>query len=237
MMQKQWRALVQFGFRLLYNELAWTYDAVSWVVSLGQWRRWQQASLPHVSGERVLELGHGPGHMLRALAERGQQPVGLDLSPAMGRQARRRLAARGLAIPLVRGRVQALPFAAGAFDTVLATFPTEYIVDPATLTAVKRVLKRNGRFVIVPGAQLTGSNPLSKGLEWLYAITGQRQRRRSGSKEITEETAIWQRFQPAFAAAGFELAAHRQTFTRSVVLVLVATAVSPDRKTKHDKSR
>ncbi|MCB9446672.1 MAG: class I SAM-dependent methyltransferase, partial [Ardenticatenaceae bacterium] len=49
-----WKKLIRFGFRLLYNELAWTYDAVSWLVSLGDWRSWQQAALPFVLGPDVL---------------------------------------------------------------------------------------------------------------------------------------------------------------------------------------
>ncbi len=120
-----WQKLVRFGFRLLYHELAWTYDVVSWVVSLGEWRRWQRAALPYVQGPRVLEIGHGPGHMLLALQMKGCRVMGLDLSPQMGRLARK----RAPSVPLVRGRVQDLPYAEGSFDTVLATFPTEYVVD------------------------------------------------------------------------------------------------------------
>ena len=80
MIRKRWQQLVRFGFRLLYNEMAWTYDMVSWSVSLGEWRLWQQAALPFVSGETVLEIGHGPGHMLLALQNMGVAVTGLDLS-------------------------------------------------------------------------------------------------------------------------------------------------------------
>ena len=69
-----------FFFRQLYNELACTYDLVAWVVSLGQWKAWGRTAIPHLPGKRVLELGHGPGHLLVAMAERGLTPVGLDLS-------------------------------------------------------------------------------------------------------------------------------------------------------------
>ena len=70
-MSDVWQKLVSFGFRLLYNELAWTYDLVSWVVSLGHWRKWQTAVLDYVQGPAVLEIAHGPGHMLPLLHERG----------------------------------------------------------------------------------------------------------------------------------------------------------------------
>ena len=79
MLMKLWFTLVGFGFRLLYNEFAWTYDGVSWLVSLGDWRRWQVAALPFIVGRDVLEIGHGPGHMLLALQNAGFAVVGLDL--------------------------------------------------------------------------------------------------------------------------------------------------------------
>jgi SAM-dependent methyltransferase len=128
-----WNSLIRFGFRLLYYELAWTYDLVSWLVSLGDWRAWQRAALPFVGGRDVLEIGHGTGHMLLALQNARFTGVGLDLSPHMGRQAQKRTQRT---VPLVRGRVQELPFATAVFDTVLSTFPTEYVVDPVTLAAV-----------------------------------------------------------------------------------------------------
>src|SRR5512144_2064080 len=109
-------SLLRFGFRLLYNELAWTYDFVSWSVSMGQWRAWQRTALPYLYGGRVLEVGHGTGNMLLDLLSLGFTPVGLDLSRGMGRIARRKLrrvsgtrAPAAPLAPLVRGRVEALP--------------------------------------------------------------------------------------------------------------------------------
>ena len=73
-------------FHLLYNQMAWTYDLVSWTVSVGQWRSWQRASLPYLRGRRILEVAHGTGNLLLDLVSLGFQPVGLDLSPTMGRR-------------------------------------------------------------------------------------------------------------------------------------------------------
>jgi ubiquinone/menaquinone biosynthesis C-methylase UbiE len=165
---------VRFGFRLLYNELAWTYDFVAWVVSFGQWKAWGRTTIPHLRGKRVLELAHGPGHLLVAMAERGLSPVGLDLSPAMSRQARQRLLkSDGPTIPLVRARAQALPFRDGCFDSAVATFPSEYIMAWETLCGVARVLKPEGRLVVAGGVLLSGWDPLSRFIWWLYRITGQ----------------------------------------------------------------
>jgi len=151
-----WKSLVRFAFRLLYNELAWTYDFVAWCVSLGKWKAWGRTSIRHLRGQRILELAHGPGHLLISLRLAGYHPIGIDLSPAMSRQATRRVRRLGLNIPLVRCRAQALPFRSEAFDSALATFPTEYIVDPATLQETARVTKRDGRLVIVAAATLGG---------------------------------------------------------------------------------
>jgi hypothetical protein len=46
-----WWRLVRFGFRLLYNEFAFSYDLVSKVVSLGAWRCWQQSALKHLNDD------------------------------------------------------------------------------------------------------------------------------------------------------------------------------------------
>lgn len=131
----------------LYDELAGSYDPVSWLVSLGAWDEWRQLALDETQG-RVLELGYGTGALLAALAARGHFVVGLELSPAMQRTAARRFA-RGQAPPQVRARAQQMPLAAASFDTVAATFPAPYILAGATLAECQRVLKPGGRLVVV----------------------------------------------------------------------------------------
>jgi ubiquinone/menaquinone biosynthesis C-methylase UbiE len=172
-----WWRIVRFGFHLLYNQLAWTYDLVSWSVSLGHWRRWQRASIPYLEADSrslILELAYGTGDLQIDLAHAGLYAVGLDLSPYMCRIARRKLLRRGLTPQLVRGSAMALPFPSGCFDAVVSTFPTEFIIRPETLHEVYRVLKIGGRLVVVPNGVLTLGTPVSRFLEWLYQITGQR---------------------------------------------------------------
>jgi ubiquinone/menaquinone biosynthesis C-methylase UbiE len=219
MRKKAWQQLIWLSFQLLYNELAWSYDAVSWVVSLGQWRAWQFAGLPFVAGKRVLELGHGPGHVLLALAHAGYHVIGVDLSPFMGRIARRRLQRAGYRPILVRADARQLPFNSG-FDSIVATFPTNFIIQPDTLAAVQRLLKAGGRLVIVPEAQLSSSGPISRFIEWLYTITGQRQAVDSGSSrpsrlETRPITTI-------LSEAGFSPVTHTVSLRGSTVIVIVA---------------
>lgn len=168
-----WHRFLRLFFHLLYNELAWTYDAVAWVVSLGRWRSWGRTTLPHLRGSRVLELGHGPGHLLVALEERDFAPVGVDRSASMGRQAGARLLQAGVRAPLVRARAQALPFQTASFDSVVATFPTDYAIDPRTLNEVRRLLKPAGRLVVAAAVRFEGEGLPARLLAWLYEVTGQ----------------------------------------------------------------
>ncbi len=173
------KALLGLFFRLLYGECAWAYDLVAWAVSWGQWWEWGQAVLPLLAGPRVLELAHGTGHLLMTLARRGVEPTGVDLSPHMGSIARRRLGRAGLRLPLVRARAQALPFRDGCFDGAVASFPSEFILDPVTWREAARVLRASsadqpaGRLVVAAGVQLDRRHPLWRVLAWLYRVTGE----------------------------------------------------------------
>jgi ubiquinone/menaquinone biosynthesis C-methylase UbiE len=167
------RTSLRLFFRLLYNEFAWAYDLVAWLASLGQWNAWGQTAIAHLSGERVLDLGHGPGHLLVALSRRGVSPVGLDLSPHMGRQAYRRVRRAGRTVPLLQGRAQALPFRAASLDSVVSAFPAEFIVDPSTVREVIRVLRPGGRLVVTASVRFEGRGLAARFLRGLYLATGQ----------------------------------------------------------------
>lgn len=177
MLKNAWWTLVRFGFRLLYNELAFTYDLVAWVAGLGRWHDWQRCALKHLNvspGARVLELAHGTGHLEIDLRRAGYRPTAIDLSRAMGRIAQARLMGWGWRPSLARAQAQALPFAAQRFDAVISTFPTEFIIDPATLAEVYRVLRPGGRLIVVFGGLLTVKNAAASALEAAYRVTGQR---------------------------------------------------------------
>jgi ubiquinone/menaquinone biosynthesis C-methylase UbiE len=166
-----YRKLVRWGFKRLYHEFAWTYDGVAWLVSVGLWRRWTAAALPFLQG-RVLELGFGPGHLQLALAAHPQHhAVGLDRSPQMAAQAARRLRRHGFTPQLIQGTALTLPFPAARFDTVLATFPAEYILAPETVAEIRRVLTPTGRLVIVDAAQLHTEGLYTRLIDLAYRLT------------------------------------------------------------------
>jgi ubiquinone/menaquinone biosynthesis C-methylase UbiE len=109
----------------------------------------------------------------------------------MGYLAFRHLRAAGIMAPgLVRGASQALPFAESSFDTLVSTFPSEYIFDARTLSEVRRVLDPQGRLVVLPAAW-----PGNRLLAWLFKVTGE------SPSEALE--AVKARMQIPFQKAGF----------------------------------
>lgn len=201
--------LLRIFFHLLYRSFAWAYDLVADAVSLGNWQRWVLSVLPEIKGPAVLELGHGPGHLLTALAAKNLSVFGLDRSPQMGCIAQHRLLHSGLQPVLCRSVAQRLPFASGAFQDVVATFPTEYIADPENLLEIKRLLAANGRLLVVPEARLTGQSLPHRFMAALFRITGQ--------------TGDWgTQLQATFKGIGFQVEKRSLRLEDSRVLLLIA---------------
>ena len=169
------RRFSRFAFHLLYYQLAWTYELVAWLVSFGQWANWRRTATLFLEEGPILELAYGTGGLLADMMADNLRPVGLDLSPHMARLARRRLLRQGATPRLVSGQAQHLPFSDASFANVIATFPTEFILDPVTLFSITRILQPNGRLVIVVMGYLKGPGPMRRFVEWLYHITGQRE--------------------------------------------------------------
>lgn len=205
--------LLRFFFYHFYHAFAWTYDLISWVVSVGRWRDWLLTALPYMGGPRVLELGHGPGHLQVALRQKGLVAFGLDESRQMGRLTLERLARIALPVALTRGHAQSLPFAVGCFDNVVATFPTNYIFEQRTLDEIFRVLRPGGRLVVVPMAWILGRGLLDRAAIWLFRVTGQ-------GGELTE--LLKERIQLPFKETGFRVRVEMVEKRLSTVLVIVA---------------
>ncbi len=159
-------------FQSLYYPLAPLYDRISYYGFLGQWPKWQQAVLPRIQGKRVLEVGCGTGTLLVTLLQRGYRASGVDASPAMLGQARRKLAKAGFEGRVIQAQAQRLPFPDDSFDTVVSTFPTDYILKLETLQEIQRVLYPGGRLVVVDTAILKPFNRRSRFLIWLYGLIG-----------------------------------------------------------------
>ncbi len=211
-----WLRLIRFGFHLLYNQFAFTYDLVSKVVSLGAWRCWQRAALRHLPPPNsgiVLEIAHGTGDLQLDLHAGGWRAIGLDLSASMGRIASAKLRSASAPCCLVRARSQRLPFPNSAFVAVISTFPSEFISAPETLREVYRVLRNDGVFVIVLGARFTSGGAARTGVEVLYRITGQNIDGLEGGDT---------RLRDAFARFGFDAQIVQESCPHSAAFVIVA---------------
>ncbi len=208
---------LRFFFWHFYHGFAWTYDFVAAVVSLGRWNDWVRGALPYVRGTRVLEIGHGPGHLQVELRRtRSLTVFGLDESPQMARLARRRLLdAACAALNLTRGIAQHLPFPSSAFDTVVSTFPAEYIFEEQTLSEIRRVLGEGGRFVLLPAAWIVGRKALDRLAAWLFRATDQAPRYPG---EVFAE-----RLRPQLEQAGFKLQFEIVDLRASQILIVVGT--------------
>lgn len=134
---------------LLYGPFAWAYDAIAWLVSFGYWGRWRLDSLAYIQPGSILEIGFGTGELLIALAERGYDVIGLELSAQMHRVTRGKLHRRKIIPKCIQGKTEAIPFRAGVFDTILSTFPSHYIFTEGSLREIRRVLRCGGRCVVV----------------------------------------------------------------------------------------
>jgi ubiquinone/menaquinone biosynthesis C-methylase UbiE len=103
-------------------------------------------------GERVLDVGSGPGYLVALIAEAvGPAGVvhGVDPSPAMNALAAARAGGRSW-VHLDEGDAVALPYPDGAFDVAVSTQVYEYVADiSGALRELRRVLRPGGRALIL----------------------------------------------------------------------------------------
>jgi ubiquinone/menaquinone biosynthesis C-methylase UbiE len=219
-------ALRRVAFEALYGPFAWAYDWVSRTFFLGQWRLWQRAAIRYLRGPKVLEVGMGTGDLQLDMARAGLDPWGVDLSPQMLRRARRK-ASRDTQSPLraCRARAQALPFPTGCFDSVVSTFPSDYIVAPETLAEIDRVLRPGGRLVIVPGGVLAARDSRSKLLERVAALVyGDKRSMEDIERRLRSSTqSSWVvDLKRGIAHHGFHVTTYMATNSKGAALLLVA---------------
>jgi ubiquinone/menaquinone biosynthesis C-methylase UbiE len=114
---------------------------------------WMVELLRAAPGDRVLEIGFGPGVALAALLARASKGfvAGVDVSESMVRQARSRHAA-AIAdgrLDIRRGDANSLPYDDAAFDKVCGTNVIYFWTDPvATVRELRRVLRPGGTLAL-----------------------------------------------------------------------------------------
>ena len=105
--------------------------------------------LAYAGGRPMVEVGSGPGHVTAYLADRGGDATGIDLSPAMVEEARRRFPGRSFEVGDLRrlGR----PPASSGWAAVLAWYSLIHLAAselPGAVAALARPLASGGLLVL-----------------------------------------------------------------------------------------
>ena len=158
-------------FETLYKN-RYLYRFGSTIPFAGQWRVWQRLVLSRITGTDVLELGCGLGDLFVDMLNAGYNCRAVEHSPQMVAAARDTIRKRriGQAAWIMQGSAQHLPFSKCSFDTVVSTFPSEYIYDPDTIAEIERVLRPSGRVIVIEGANLLPVGLLQPFLVLLQAL-------------------------------------------------------------------
>ena len=100
---------------------------------------------PFSGARSVLDVGCGTGHFAAWLRDRALDVIGLDRSPAMLAELRRRHAA----IPVVVGDAGGLPVRSGAVDIALLVTTLEFVERPETALGEAVRVARQGLVLVV----------------------------------------------------------------------------------------
>ncbi len=135
----------------LFAPLGPGYDRWGRILSFGQDPRWRRFLVSQTEAgplDTVLDVATGTAAVaLELVRQKDCYVVGVDLTPGMLEEGRRRvaLAAATKKVRLQQGDARALPFEDGLFDAVTLTYLLRYVDDPAaTLRELVRVLKPGG---------------------------------------------------------------------------------------------
>lgn len=98
------------------------------------------------AGWSVLDVACGSGNAAIAAARCGCEATGIDYVPSLLERGRRRAEAEGLAIRLLEGDAEAIPFADATFDAVLSVYGSMFAPNHArTAAELVRVCRPGGR--------------------------------------------------------------------------------------------
>jgi ArsR family transcriptional regulator len=97
-----------------------------------------------------VDLGCGTGELALILDQKAERIIGIDSSPGMLEQARKRFADNGNKVELRLGELEHLPLGDEEADTAVVSMVLHTLSVPATgIREAGRVLKRGGRLVLV----------------------------------------------------------------------------------------
>jgi len=155
--------------RTLFATIADRYDFITVVLSYGRDRRWKRRLVDLAAarpGMRALDLATGTGDIALALAARGADVVGMDITGRMIQLARAKAERQGRTAAFLVGDMVALPFVDGRFDVVTTGYGLRNVPDlGAAVDEIARVLKPGGRAL-----SLDFDRPRSRAVRAAYLV-------------------------------------------------------------------
>jgi ubiquinone/menaquinone biosynthesis C-methylase UbiE len=138
-------------------------------------------------GDRVVDVGSGPGRLLKEAAERGAEAVGVEPSGQMRRVAGWRTPASLQArVRVLDGTAERIPLEDGTATVVSAVASFHHWADPeAGLAEVHRVLRPGGRVVLAERLARPGGWFRHHAMTWEQGQRLVAQAERAGFSDVT----------------------------------------------------
>jgi uncharacterized protein len=151
-------AVISSGAELRDQQVRSSYDAVAGAYAEHlvdelrdlPFERWLlDRVVEHAAGGPVVDVGSGPGHVTAYLADAGADASGIDLSPAMVEEARRRFPGRSFEVSDLRRLTR--PAASSGWSAVLGWYSLIHLAAselPAAVASLARPLAPGGWLVL-----------------------------------------------------------------------------------------
>jgi SAM-dependent methyltransferase len=111
--------------------------------------RWVIDQINVAPGQRVLDVGCGPGTYHAPLVSLGARVAAFDFSAGMASEALANARANGYLVDVGRASAEAIPFSDASFDRVMANHMLYHVPDiPRALREIRRVARPGGRVVL-----------------------------------------------------------------------------------------
>ena len=174
--------------KALFDNAAEHYDFVCDLGSLGSgryYRRWVLLQSGLRAGMKFLDVATGTGVIAQGATRILREPgavVGLDPSVGMLRQAK-----KAIAVPLVQGTVEELPFASDYFDFLCMGYALRHLADlRAAFGEFRRVLRPGGRLLVLEITRPEGSVANAVLKAYLHGVLPALTRLVSSSRDTAE---------------------------------------------------
>ena len=157
------------------------YDTVVKLMSFGKDKAIRKASVELArikSGEAILDVGCGTGDLTleaKKLTGPSGEVYGIDASPLMIEQAQQKSVRTNADVTFTIGLIEDIEFPENQFDVVLSSLMMHHLPDDlkrAGLAEIYRVLKPNGRLLIVDMQSTAGGSLMQRFSDFMIQAHG-----------------------------------------------------------------